>query len=174
VWVLFNFDWAPATAAFWLLAGTAWSAVQAAERGGVAPVSPVRRQWTYSRRVAGAVGLALVAATLAALPILAEAWYSQGRPDLAVKVDPLQVQYHRAFGEELVARGSQADGLHELELAASLGATDPGLYVELGDAELRSGNAAKARAAYRMALTVDPFWAPAEERLAANGGLGTA
>jgi O-antigen ligase len=25
VWVLFNFDWAPATGAFWLLAGTAWS-----------------------------------------------------------------------------------------------------------------------------------------------------
>src|SRR5207253_11476229 len=26
VWVLFNFDWAPATGAFWLLAGTLWSA----------------------------------------------------------------------------------------------------------------------------------------------------
>ena len=30
-WVVFNFDWVPATAAFWLLAGTAWSGVRAAE-----------------------------------------------------------------------------------------------------------------------------------------------
>src|SRR5207302_1997056 len=26
VWVVFNFDWSPATGAFWLLAGTLWSA----------------------------------------------------------------------------------------------------------------------------------------------------
>src|SRR5207245_10631788 len=36
VWVAFNFDWAPATGAFWLLAGTAWTGVRAAETGSVA------------------------------------------------------------------------------------------------------------------------------------------
>src|SRR6267143_4221195 len=36
-WVLFNFDWAPATGAFWLLAGTAWSAVRSAETEEQAP-----------------------------------------------------------------------------------------------------------------------------------------
>src|SRR5439155_70125 len=29
VWVFFNFDWAPATGAFWLLLGTCWSAASA-------------------------------------------------------------------------------------------------------------------------------------------------
>src|SRR2546427_1573500 len=32
VWVFFNFDWAPATGAFWLLAGTCWSVLQAPPR----------------------------------------------------------------------------------------------------------------------------------------------
>src|SRR6266566_1610579 len=36
VWVFFNFDWAPATGAFWLLAGTCWSVLQAPPRVAVA------------------------------------------------------------------------------------------------------------------------------------------
>ena len=177
LWVSLNFDWAPATGALWLLAGTGWSAALARNRrvepqGGESPVSwsPAR----YVSRLAAAVGLVAVAILLGALPIVAEAWYSDGRPDLAIRVDPLQAQYHRALGEALIGEGSRADGLAELRLAARLGATDPALYVELGDEELRAGDVAQARQDYRMALTIDPYWAPAQQRLAANGGLGSA
>ncbi|HEV3165724.1 MAG TPA: O-antigen ligase family protein, partial [Isosphaeraceae bacterium] len=139
VWVVFNFDWAPATGVFWLLAGTAWSAVRSAEapmKTREADAAAVQlRPSAYPGRAAGAVGLGLLAVGLAALPVLAEAWYSQGRPDLAVRVDPLQSQYHRALGEELIAEGSRTEGIQELRLAARLGETDPSLYVELGDEE---------------------------------------
>jgi O-antigen ligase len=175
VWVVFNFDWAPATGAFWLLAGTAWSAVRAAqaEVTTLAPDSGNPPANTLARAI-GAVGLALLAIGLAAMPILAEAWYSQGRPDLAVRADPLQSQYHRALGEELIAEGNRSEGIQELRLAANLGTTDPSLYVELGDEEMRAGNAAQARADYQMALTIDPYWSAAKQRLATNGSLATA
>jgi O-Antigen ligase len=176
VWVLFNFDWAPATAVFWLLAGLGWSMVRArsARNADLAP-EPVedRPASVPVRQVAGALGLVLLAVAFGVMPVLAEAWYAQGRSDLAIRVDPLQSQYHRALGEGLIAQGSQAEGLAELRQAASLGATDPALYVELGDEELRAGNVAQARADYQMALTIDPFWAPAKQRLA-GGGLGAA
>ena len=176
VWVLFNFDWAPATGVFWLLAGVGWSMVRA--RSASDSLSPsdaeTTREAGYGRRVAGAVSLVVAATALAILPVLAETWYAQGRPDLAVRADPLQSQYHRALGESLLAQGSSADGLAELRLAARLGATDPALYVEIGDEELREGDVAQARADYRMALTIDPYWAPARQRLAANGGPGLA
>ena len=100
--------------------------------------------------------------------------HPQGRPDLAVRVDPLQSQYHRALGEALLAQGSRSEGLSELRMAASLGATDPALYVEIGDEELREGDVASARVDYRRALTIDPYWAPARQRLGGSGGLGTA
>ena len=168
VWVLFNFDWAPATGVFWLLAGIGWSAVRA---GTAVDDRPLTR---YVERVAGALALVVVAVALAALPVLAEAWYTQGRSDLAVRADPLQSQYHRALGEALISEGSHSEGLAELRLAARLGSTDPALYVELGDEDLHAGDAAQARADYRMALTIDPYWAPARQRLSGSGGLGTA
>ena len=74
----------------------------------------------------------------------------------------------------MIGQGSQQQGLSELRLAARLGSTDPSLYVELGDEELRMGDVAQARADYQMALTIDPYWLPAKQRLAANGGLATA
>src|SRR2546428_9072485 len=80
-WVFFNFDWAPATGAFWLLGGTCWSAVRAAETDNP-PTPTTVPAW----RTLGAVGLAVVATALAAMPILAEAWYADGRADLAVRV----------------------------------------------------------------------------------------
>ena len=177
VWVAFNFDWAPATGAFWLLAGTGWSAVRAIQGEDVLSASELVARTRPGGRVLhvlGALALALVATGLAALPILAEAWYAEGRSDLAVKADPLQSQYHRAFGERLIGQGSQAQGLSELRQAARLGATDPSLYVELGDEEMLAGDGARARADYQMALTIDPYWLPAKQRLAANGGLATA
>ncbi len=177
VWVLFNFDWAPATGLFWLLAGTGWSAVRArAPRDALgAPDPPGERPASAEvRRVAAAVALVLVALAFGAMPVLAEAWYAQGRSDLAVRVDPLQSQYHRALGESLIAQGSAAEGLAELRLAARLGATDPALYVELGDEELRAGHVGEARSDYQMALTIDPYWAPARQRLGGTGALGAA
>lgn len=176
VWVLFNFDWAPATGMFWLLAGTAWSSVRARGSAGESPLE-APAPWTtafQAGRAATAIGLVAVAIAFGVLPVLAEAWYSQGRADLAVRADPLQSQYHRALGEEMIGQGSRQEGLSELQLAAKLGSSDPALYVEIGDEELRNGDTAGSRAAYRMALTVDPYWGPAQRRLSGTGGLGSA
>ncbi len=171
VWVLFNFDWVPATGAFWLLAGTAWSAVRAveAEQVGspalVAPTTHGPNVW----RSGLAIALALVAVALGVFPLLADTWYLQGRADLSVLVDPLQARYHWALGQNLVAQGSVARGVDELRRAADLGETEPDLYVELGDREAQLGRLADARRDYGRALQIDPYFAPALQRLAAGG-----
>ncbi len=173
MWVLVNFDWAPVTAIFWLLAGTGWSALRAVET----PASAPARVWPVTEmveRTTAALVLVVGAIAFAALPVLAEAWYTNGRPDLAIRVDPLQAQYRRALGEALVQQGQEAEGLQQLRMAAALGETDPALYVELGDEELQSGNLDQARADWRKALEIDPYWAPAQRRLSGNGGPGTA
>jgi hypothetical protein len=174
VWVLFNFDWAPATGAFWLLAGTAWSEIRTAETE--QPTRPVRTNtasdsgapvsYGTAWRSLAAVALALVAIWLGVLPVLADVWYSHGRLDLAVVVDPLQAHYHRLLGEGLVATGATTHGVEEMRLAARLGEPDPWLYLELGDAELRLGQDSHARSDYRTALAIDPYFAPARQRLA--------
>lgn len=165
VWVIFNFDWAPATGAFWLLAGTAWSAVRAAELEHP-PLEPRPARW----RSGLAVMLALVAIGLGVLPVLADAWYLRGRTDLSVLLDPLQARYHWTLGQSLVAQGSVAQGVDEMNRAAQLGETEPGLYVELGDREAQLGRLAEARNAYRRALEIDPYYAPARQRLSSVGG----
>jgi len=170
VWVLFNFDWAPATGPFWLLAGTAWAGVRsvdgdaASAPDSVAPAGAAAYQGRWWRS-ALAVGLAGLAIGLAVLPVLADVWYYAGRAELAVKVDPMQARYHWSLGDGLVARGSLAQGVAELRRAADLGETEPGLYVDLGDQEKRLGQAAQALADYRRALQIDPYYAPALQRL---------
>lgn len=170
VWVLFNFDWAPATGVFWLLAGTTWSAVRAAEDAsspGVEPVAaPAVATWWRS---ALAVALGLAAVLLAAMPVLADIWYHQDRADLSVRVDPLQARYHWALGEGMVAQGQRKLGVDEMLRAADLGESEPGLYVEIGDAQLQLGRISLARDAYRRALAIDPFYAPAVQRLDSLG-----
>jgi O-antigen ligase len=174
VWVSINFDWAPVTGAFWLLAGTAWSAVRTAQlREGGAEVRTSGGPALPVPRSVAAIGLALAAACLAALPVLADVWYYQGRSDLAVLVDPIQARYHRTLGEALVSEGNGRDGVVQLRLAANLGETDPALYVELGDEEMRLGDPKAARNDYRKALEIDPYFGPALQRLATNGGLAT-
>jgi O-antigen ligase len=166
IWVFFNFDWAPATGAFWLLAGTAWSGVRAAhvaEHAGADSGGPAPRH--FALRSLGAVSLAAGVVWLAAMPVLADIWYHQNRTDLAVVVDPLQSRYHWVLGKGLVAAGSSTRGLSQMLLAARLGETDPGLYVDIGDAQVGLGHAAQAVAAYRMALSIDPFYVPARVRL---------
>ncbi len=171
VWVVFNFDWVPATGAFWLLAGTAWSAVRAAETETDSPVPASHGQNAVRRAAAGlgAMALAVAVVWLAAMPVLADIWYYQSRSDLSVVVDPLQARYHWILGEGLVASGSTSRGLDQMKLAGKLGESDPQLYVDIGDTEQRLGHSAEARAAYRMALTIDPFYRPAKDRLAGIG-----
>jgi O-antigen ligase len=154
-WVLFNFDWAPATGAFWLLAGALWSAI------GVAKHLPLEGEGPHlgGVRVIGATTLVAAAVVFAAFPVLADVWYLKGRADLAVRVDPLQAQYHWALG-----------GIDQLRRAAALGETEPGFYVTLGDRELQLGNRTRARDAYRRALEIDPYYSPAAQRLSALGG----
>ncbi len=171
VWVLFNFDWAPATGAFWLLAGTIWSAVRSAETGPVAqtsaPAPPASAAALW--RSGAAITVALAAIGLGALPLLADTWYLQGRTELAVRVDPLQARYHWALGQGLVAHGSPAQGVDEMRRAADFGESEPALYVELGDTEAQLGKVADARRDYKRALEIDPYYAPASQRLAAAG-----
>ncbi len=171
VWVLFNFDWAPATGAFWLLAGTAWSGVRAAETESPATsvADGVRPGGTATARSLVALALAAAAVWLAVMPVLAETWNWEGRPDLAVKVDPLQSRYHWNLGRTLTASGDEHGGVAELRRAADLGETEPQLYVDLGDAELRLGDEASARRDYQRALVIDPYYAPAHQRLADLG-----
>jgi tetratricopeptide (TPR) repeat protein len=169
VWVFFNFDWAPATGAFWLLAGTLWSSLPRSP-GKVAPSRSDRAGWgraVWQPLLAGA--LVVLAMVLAAFPVLADVWYLKGRADLAVRVDPLQAQYHWALGQGTVARGNLRDGIAELQRAADLGETEPRLYVELGDREAQLGDRAAARRAYRRALEIDPYFSPARQRLATLG-----
>jgi O-antigen ligase len=173
-WVMFNFDWAPATGAFWLLAGTAWAAVRAQEAGAHAPSAPVESAGATPAAVpAGwrsglAVTLGLATIWFAVLPVLADIWYAQGRADLAVRADPLQARYHWSFGQALIAQGSPAEGVAEMRRAADLGETEPDLYVELGDQEKQLGRTAQAVSDYRRALQIDPFYAPALQRIAAS------
>jgi tetratricopeptide (TPR) repeat protein len=175
VWALFNFDWAPATGAFWMLAGTAWSAVRAAEANQAtaeeaAPASRAVPAW----RPVMAVVLAAAVAWFGVMPVLADVWYSQGRLDLAVVADPLQAKYHWALGQSLTALGSPTRGLDEMLLAGRLGESDPQLYVDIGDAERELGRTADARAAYRTALRIDPYNLTARKRLAGIGAPASA
>ena len=84
--------------------------------------------------------------------------------------DPLQSRYHWALGQRLVSDGKVAEGVEEMKRAAELGETEPGLYVELGDREAELGRTIQARHDYERALQIDPFYAPATQRLAAAGG----
>ena len=152
VWVLFNFDWAPVTGLFWLLAGTLWAATSAQQ------VSENVPQGTdlWRSAVAGALGLAAV--VLGVLPVAADVSYLKGDANLAVRLDPLQAQYHWGLGT-----------LPELQRAADLGETEPALYVTLGDAERQAGDLAAARRAYRRALEIDPYYTPASDGLTQLG-----
>jgi O-antigen ligase len=152
VWVFFNFDWAPVTGMFWLLAGALWSVASPPRSAGSA------REGTRIWQPMLAVVLVLVAIPLAVLPILADVSYLRGHPATSVRLDPLQAQYHWALGT-----------VPELQRAADLGETEPGLYVLLGDREAQQDDRAAARRAYERALQIDPYYTPARQRLAALG-----
>lgn len=167
-WSLLNFDWAPATGPFWLLAGLAWAGVSyppspqpSPRRGEGARVEGERR----SRESAGVEGVRWwrpvvgVAAGVVALALVlpaqvADVLYYEGRPQQAVALDPLQPRYQAALGT--VVGLQRAAGLHD---------TDPSVYVQLGDALLKEGDRQGARAAYEEALRIYPYQQDAAVKL---------
>ena len=145
-WALLNFDWAPATAAFWLLAGSAWPGGREREQR--------RGRWRLA--VAGAaLGLALA---LAGTALVADLAYYRGQPAAAAAVDPLQPKYRAAAG-----------GLENLRAAAALNDPQPETEVALGDAEAAAGHPDRALAAYKRALEVYPYYGDARRRLGLKG-----
>ena len=155
-WSLVNFDWAPATAAFWLLLGAGWP-----EPPHPNPPSPGGRELRFGigrLRAIGAAAAVLAGLALAVPPQVADVLYYLGRADRAAALDPLQPAYWAAQGD-----------LAGLRRAAELGDSSPSTYVALGDAEARAGDQAAAAAAYRRALERYPFDATARQRLDAIG-----
>jgi hypothetical protein len=148
VWVAFNFDWAPVTGVFWLLAGTLWSAASPA------PAPRRAADQVPVWRAALAVGLAALAVVLGLFPVLADVVYRQGRADVAVSLDPLQAQYQWGLGT-----------IQGMQRAADLGESEPSLFIALGDAWQQAGDPAAAERAYRHALQIDPYYTPAFDRL---------
>jgi len=138
-WSLLNFDWAPATGTFWLLAGAAWSAVPQDGRAG----SPPARAWWKPAIGVTASAAALV---LALPPQFADGLYYAGHPHEAATLDPLQPRYQAALGT-----------IPGYQRAIALEDPDPTVYVLLGDALLDTGHRREAREAYEQALRVYPF-----------------
>jgi hypothetical protein len=145
-WSLLNFDWAPTTGPFWLLAGAAW----AGSRSGAAEPRPP----TGWLRPVAAVTAALVALALVVPAQVADVAYYLGHADRAASLDPFQPRYQAATGD-----------LAGLERAAMLNDPDPTTYVSLGDALRAAGRPRQARAAYRHALEIYPFDRQARQRL---------
>jgi O-antigen ligase len=148
-WALVNFDWAPATAALWLLAG---AAAGSPPRRAVDGPPPPRG----GRFLAG-IGLAVLGLAVAMPAQVADVLYYQGKPGRAAALDPLQPAYWAA-----------QQNLDALRRAAQLGDPNPSTYVALGDAEAHAGDQAAAMAAYRRALALYPFDAAARQRLSAT------
>lgn len=159
VWALLNFDWAPATGPFWALAGVAWAGTRTglgSERAWARP-RPLPGPGGHSRgrwRVAAA-GAALAVGLGLALPDqLADVLLGYGRPDRAVVLNPLQPRYWAALG-----------GPAALEQAERLQDPDPATALALGDALTELGKRQQAKAAYRHALELYPYYGLARERL---------
>lgn len=166
-WSLLNFDWAPATAPFWLLGGIAWAEARA-RTSAISPASPPVAPETGPRvplAVAGGL-LALAGIVLAIGPLAADRAYYTGDNRRATSLDPLQAQYHRALGETL---GRTPAGLQELERARDLGEYDYQFLIELGDVAVALNRRAEARAAYEQAEQIYRYDGTAADRLKALG-----
>lgn len=159
-----NFDWAPQTAPLWLLAGVAWS--ELADRR-PAPVSAAGWIWP---KVAAWAALAGVAVAFGVAPVIADLAHYRGDDHRAVRLDPLQPEYHRSLALQEINAGDLSGGVAELETAARLGESDPEAFVSLGDAQIRLGRTADARASYRRAVELDAYDRVAQQRLAALTG----
>lgn len=163
VWASIDFDWAPATAAVWLLAGTAWAAVAEPAR------IPAAGGWVVAR-VVGVVALGVVSIEFGVLPLFADHAYYVSEPDVAVRLDPLQPQYHTGLAASLTEEGDASGAVAEYERAVSLGSYDSSVLISLGDAQQSLGQVGAARASYGKALELDPYSEAAKGRLASVGG----
>jgi hypothetical protein len=141
-WALLNFDWAPVTAAFWLLAGAAWVE------------GPERRAGATLWRSGGAAAALAAGLALALSAMVADLALYRGQPARAVAADPLQPRYRASAG-----------GLQGLRAAARLNDPEPGAYTALGDAEAAAGHLQEARDAYWRALELYPFYPDARKKL---------
>jgi O-antigen ligase len=150
-WAVVNFDWAPATAALWLLAGCVAGQPRPPLRAVDGPPPPP------GGRVLWAFGLAAAGLAFALPAQVADVYFYLGQPDRAAALDPLQPAYWAAQGN-----------LAGLQRAAALGDPNPSTYVQLGDAEARVGDQAAATAAYRRALALYPYDVAALQRLSAT------
>ena len=150
-WAAVNFDWVPATAPAWLLAGVCWASARRS-------TSARQRVGRTARlaRIGGGIAGSAAAVAFGVLPIVADVAYHAGEPAAAVRLDPLQARYHRALGERLVATGQIMAGAAELRRAGELGEDTARTWVQLGDAERVLGHQAAARAAYARARAIDP------------------
>jgi hypothetical protein len=145
-WSLFDFDWVPATAPCWLLAGAA-----------LAGTYPLRESRSiFFRRTRGLLAAASVAvALLVALPPLgADVARYVGDVQLATRLDPLQAAYWAALQTPT-----------GLGMAARLETTDPQVWVQLGDVTRERGHVAEARRDYEQALAIYPYDAEARARV---------
>lgn len=135
-WSLLDFDWAPATAPLWLLAGAAAS--------GSLPELGDRARHAWG--TAAGVAAALLGLLCALPPVVADTAAYTGNNRLAVSVDPLQAQYHAALGTPA-----------QLAAAVHLGSDDPKVWVKLGNDEARRGDVRGARRCYQGALAIYPY-----------------
>ncbi len=136
VWSLLDFDWVPATAPLWLLAGA----------GAAGSLPELRDRARRAGTVVAGIAAVLLALVCAVPPVVADTAAFAGDNQLAVSVDPLQARYHAA-----VATPPQ------LAAAVRLGAQDPRVWVQLGNDFARRGNVAAARRCYQGALTIYPY-----------------
>jgi O-antigen ligase len=153
--VLLNFDWAPATAAFWLLAGAGWPGPGRAGEPAVQAWPERSPIWINGVRVLAASTAALAGLVLAVVPMAADLAYYARQPGVAAALDPWQPRYQAAKGD-----------LASLRRAAALGDPDPSTYVTLGDAEAEAGHPEAAVGDYRQALERYPYDVDARQRLA--------
>jgi len=106
------------------------------------------------------LSLVVAAVFFGVMPVLADTWYSQGRPQLAWQWIRCKPDTTGPRPEQnRVGRFSAAESRSCSGRPTSV-ENEPQLYVDLGDAELKLGDRASAGRDYNRALLIDPYFAP--------------
>lgn len=95
---------------------------------------------------------------------------ARARLQQALAVDPKAVGVHQRLGMIALSENRPADAAREFEAERALGYGVQGLEFLLGQAYQRAGDLARARAAYRRELALEPGNAAARDSLAAIEG----
>ena len=92
---------------------------------------------------------------------------------LAIELDPASPSLHRSLADVIDANGRSKEAIEILQLLASQTPGDVGLHARLGHLLTQEGDFARAEAAYRRALEIEPDSGELRRRLAdvldANG-----